>query len=258
MQIDLTGKRALVTGGSRGVGAATARMLARAGADVGITYLTRAEEARSVVAELSGLGVEAWSHAVDLADPEAVDALFERVDQEFGGLDILVANAGVWPVEDAPIAEMSPEQWRRTLAVNLDGVFYAVRGAARRIRAGGRLVLVGSTAGQRGEAGHGDYAASKGALISLVKGVAVELAPMDVTVNCVAPGWIDTEMAALPYADGGLSRIESDDPARTRRVGRRRGGPDPLPLLAARPPRHRRGAERQRRCGALRLSGRWS
>ncbi len=212
MQIDLTGKRALVTGGSRGVGAATARMLARAGADVGITYLTRAEEARSVVAELSGLGVEAWSHAVDLADPEAVDALFERVDQEFGGLDILVANAGVWPVEDAPIAEMSPEQWRRTLAVNLDGVFYAVRGAARRIRAGGRLVLVGSTAGQRGEAGHGDYAASKGALISLVKGVAVELAPMDVTVNCVAPGWIDTEMAALPYADGGLSRIESTIP----------------------------------------------
>jgi 3-oxoacyl-[acyl-carrier protein] reductase len=187
-------------------------MLGRAGADVAITYLSREEDARSVVEELRGLGVEAWSHAVDLADAEAMDRLFDRVDQEFGGLDILVANAGIWPVEDAPIAEMSTDQWRRTLAVNLDGVFYAVRGAAHRIREGGRVVLVGSTAGQRGEAGHGDYAASKGALISLVKGVAVELAPLHVTVNCVAPGWIDTEMAALPYADGGRSRIESTIP----------------------------------------------
>lgn len=212
MQIDLKGKRALVTGGSRGVGAATARLLAGAGANVGITYLARDEDAASVVGELRDRGVVAWSHSVDLADADAVEALYDRVDEELGGLDILVANAGIWQPADAPIAEMSTEQWRRTMAVNLDGVFHTVRAAARRITDGGRMVLVGSTAGQRGEAGHADYAASKGALISLVKGVAVELAPRDVTVNCVAPGWIDTEMAAVPYAGDGRARIEATIP----------------------------------------------
>lgn len=212
MEIDLKGKRALVTGGSRGVGAATARMLAEAGADVGLSYRSRHGEAEAVVETLRGLGVRAWAEAGDLADPASVDALFERVDREFGRLDILVANAGIWPPEDVPIARMSTEQWRRTVAVNLDAVFYAVRGAAERLADGGRVVLVGSTAGQRGEAGHADYAATKGALISLVKGVAVEMAPRDVTVNCVAPGWIDTEMAALPYADGGRASIEATIP----------------------------------------------
>lgn len=212
MQIDLRGKRALVTGGSRGVGAATARLLAHAGASVGISYLTRHEDAAGVVAELRDLGATAWAQAADLADPEAVEALFTRSDEELGGLDILVASAGIWPPQDAPIAEMALEQWRRTMAVNLDGVFYTVRAAARRMAEGGRVVLVGSTAGQRGEAGHADYAASKGALGSLVKGVAVELAPRNVTVNCVAPGWIDTEMAATPYAAGGRAEIEATIP----------------------------------------------
>jgi 3-oxoacyl-[acyl-carrier protein] reductase len=201
MDIDLSGKRALVTGGSRGVGAATARLLARAGADVAITYRARAEAAAAVVAELEGHGVRALALAGDVADAGVVEALFGQLDQEFGGLDILVANAGIWPPEDVPIAEMTVEQWRRTLAVNLDGVFHCVRAAARRIAEGGRIVLVGSTAGQRGEANHADYAATKGALNALVKGVAVELAGRDVTVNCVAPGWIDTEMSAAPYAD---------------------------------------------------------
>lgn len=212
MEIDLKGKRALVTGGSRGVGAAVARLLARAGAGVGITYRSREAEAAAVVAELDAEGVEAWAFAGDLADPDVVDALFDETAARFGGLDILVANAGIWPVDEVPIAEMTTEQWRRTIAVNLDGAFYCVRGAARRLADGGRIVVVGSTAGQRGEAYHGDYAASKGALGSLVKGVAVELAPRDITVNCVAPGWIDTEMAAVPYADGGREAIAAGIP----------------------------------------------
>lgn len=212
MRIELTGKRALVTGGSRGVGAATARMLAGAGASVAITYRTRREEAEAVADELREAGGASWAHAVDLSDPDAVETLFRRVDDELGGLDILVANAGIWPPEDVPIAEMSDARWRRTVAVNLDGVFYSVRAAARRIADHGRIVAVGSTAGQRGEAGHADYAATKGALISLVKGVAMELAPRDVTVNCVAPGWIDTEMAAEPYAEGGRAAIERGIP----------------------------------------------
>ena len=212
MRIDLKGKRALVTGGSRGVGAATARMLARAGADVGISYRSRASDAEAMVAELNELGVRAWAHAGDLAEPEVVEELFRRAEREFGGLDILVANAGIWPPEGVPIAEMSTAQWRRTMAVNLDGVFYCVRAAARTLEDGGRIVIVGSTAGQRGEAEHGDYGASKGAIGSLVKGVAVELAPRDITVNCVAPGWIDTEMAEVPYAEGGRESIEASIP----------------------------------------------
>ena len=212
MTIDLRGKRALVTGGSRGVGAATARLLAGSGADVAITYRTRAEEAARVVEELRLTGVSAWAEAVDIAEADAVAALFDRIDREMGGLDIVVANAGIWPVQDAPISEMTDAQWHRTVAVNLDGVFYTVRSAARRLADGGRVVLVGSTAGQRGEADHADYAATKGALISMVKGIAVELAPRDITVNCVAPGWIDTEMAAAPYSAGGRARIESTIP----------------------------------------------
>lgn len=212
LAIDLRGKRALVTGGSRGVGAATAKLLASAGADVGITYRRRRDDAEAVVADLERRGSRSWAAAGDLSDASTVDRIFDRAAEAFGGLDIVVANAGIWPPEDVPIARMSTEQWRHTVAVNLDAVFYTVRAAAQRLDDDGRIVLVGSTAGQRGEANHADYAATKGALISLAKGVAVELADRNVTVNCVAPGWIDTEMAAIPYADGGRARVEETIP----------------------------------------------
>jgi 3-oxoacyl-[acyl-carrier protein] reductase len=212
MRIDLSGRRALVTGGSRGVGAATARFLGRAGADVGIGYRHRSDEAEAVVSDLRRLGVRAWAQPGDLAEAGAVERLFARTREEFGGLDILVANAGIWPPEDTPIAEMTTEQWRRTVAINLDAVFYCVRAAAATMGDGGRIVVVGSTAGQRGEPYHADYAATKGALGSLVKGVAVELGSRGITVNCVAPGWVDTEMAALPYAGDGRAAIEAGIP----------------------------------------------
>jgi 3-oxoacyl-[acyl-carrier protein] reductase len=212
LQLDLTGKRAIVTGASRGVGRAVALLLGRAGASVGISYQSRRDEAEAVVADLERLGVRAFAEGGDLADPATADRLFERAAEEFGGLDLFVGNAGIWPPADVPIAEMTDAQWRRTLAVNLDSIFFTTRAAARMIADGGRIVLISSTAGQRGEAGHADYAASKGALISLVKGVAVELAPRDVTVNCVAPGWIDTEMTVLPYQGEGRRRIEAAIP----------------------------------------------
>lgn len=212
LDIDLRGRRALVTGGSRGVGAATARLLARAGADVAITYHMRAADAERMVEELRALGVRSFAEGGDLGDDGVVRRIFERVSSELGGLDLFIANAGVWPPHDVPVADMTDAQWRRTLSANLDAVFYTTRAAARMIADGGRIVFVGSTAGQRGEAGHADYAAAKGALISMVKGIAVELAPRDITVNCVAPGWIDTEMAAQPYADGGRARIEAGIP----------------------------------------------
>lgn len=204
LSVDLKNKKAVVTGGSRGVGRAIARMLMQAGAQVGISYYNRKSEADEVGA--------AWSYAGDLSNPRDADALFETARREFGRIDIFVGNAGLWEPSSVPIAEMTDEQWRKTMGVNLDSIFYTTRAAARMLNDDGRIVLIGSTAGQRGEAFHGDYAASKGAMISLVKGVCIELAPRGITVNCVAPGWIDTEMAAIPYANGGRAKIEAGIP----------------------------------------------
>jgi 3-oxoacyl-[acyl-carrier protein] reductase len=212
LAIDLSGKKAVVTGGSRGVGRAVALMLARAGADVGISYFNREQEAEAVVTDLQRIGVHGWAARGDLSKEADAEGLFEYAAEEFGTIDIFVGNAGLWEPIDVPLREMSSEQWRRTMGVNLDSIFYTTRAAIRLLNDHGRIVLISSTAGQRGEAQHGDYAASKGAIISLVKGVAVELAARDITVNCVAPGWIDTEMAALPYAQGGRARIEAGIP----------------------------------------------
>jgi 3-oxoacyl-[acyl-carrier protein] reductase len=210
--ISLAGKRALVTGGSRGIGAATALMLANFGADVVIGYRSRRADAESVVERLRGLGVRAAAFGTDIASRLGAEDLVARGAEELGGLDIFVANAGIWPAEEAALADMSEERWRRTVAENLDSIFFTCRAAARRLAPGGRMVLVASTAGQRGEAFHADYAATKGAVISLTKSLVAELAPRDVTVNCVAPGWVDTEMCAQPYAAGGRERIASTIP----------------------------------------------
>lgn len=203
--IDLTGKRAFVTGGGRGIGGATALLLARAGAKVAVGYRSRKPAAQShITAAVRGdLGT---TSGAGKAVAEALRALG-------GDLDILVVNHGVWPADDVPVAELSDEQWESTRRANLDAVIYVCRAAIPRITDGGTIVLVSSTAGQRGEAFHTDYAATKGAVISITKSLAVELAPR-ITVNCVAPGWVDTEMSAKPYTGDGRERIEKTIPLR--------------------------------------------
>jgi 3-oxoacyl-[acyl-carrier protein] reductase len=213
VMLGLRGRRALVTGGSRGVGRATALMLARAGADVGIGYHSRDAEAKAVVEQARALGVRAFAQASDVSTPWGAEMLFERCLVELGGVDLFVANAGIWVPDEVPVSGMTDAQWDRTMAANLTSVFQTVRLAARFVGDGGRIVIVSSTAGQRGEAFHADYAASKGALISFTKSVAVELAERDVTVNCVAPGWIDTEMVEKPMSEG-RARIEANIPLR--------------------------------------------
>ena len=212
MRIDLTGKNALVTGGSRGVGRATALLLARAGASVGIGYHSRSEEAQKTLDALQEIGVPAWAEMGDLSDPGDVESLFKRVDTEFNDLDIFVGNHGIWPTKEASIAEMSNEQWQKTLGANLHSIFYTCRAAAQRLRDHGRLVLVGSTAGQRGEAFHADYASTKGAMMSFVKSFCIELASRDITVNCLAPGWIDTEMSSSAFEGAGRELISRSIP----------------------------------------------
>ena len=234
--IDLRGKTAVVTGGSRGVGRATALLLARAGASVGIAYRSCQAEADAVVAQLEGLGVRAWAQRGDLTDAADADALFGRAREEFDGLDIFIGNHGIWPPIDTPLAQMTDEQWHSTMNTNLHSVFYTCRGAARVLQDHGRLVLVGSTAGQRGEAYHADYASTKGAMISLVKGFCIELAPREITVNCVAPGWIDTEMSASAYEGEERERIAKSIP-----IGRIATAEDvagPIVFLCSRLGRH--------------------
>jgi 3-oxoacyl-[acyl-carrier protein] reductase len=209
--ISLAGQRVLITGGSRGIGRAAALLFARAGANVGITFHTRLADAEAVAKEIRGMGRRAFAAGGDLADPHVVDKVFRECKAALGGLDCFVANAGVWPAEDVALAKMPEARWRSTLAQNLDAVFLTTRAALGLMGPGGRVVLVSSTAGQRGEAFHADYAATKGALISMTKSLAIECAP-DITVNCVAPGWVDTEMSAGSYAGGGRERITATIP----------------------------------------------
>ena len=206
--ISLNGKTALVTGGSRGIGRATALLLARAGADVGIAYRSRVADAEQVEKSIRGLGRRCYLGRGDLSDPAAVDQIVRECRAAFGGLDLLVANAGIWPDQEIPLQSMTDAHWRRTMAANLDAVFYTVRAALGILRPGGRIVIVTSTAAQRGEAFHADYAASKGALQSFAKSLAVECAPT-ITVNCVAPGWVATDMTTEALAgDAGTRAVE--------------------------------------------------
>jgi 3-oxoacyl-[acyl-carrier protein] reductase len=217
VSLSLKGKVALITGGSRGIGAETVRLFAQAGARVAFNYRQARKQAQALEAECGGTG-KCAALQQELETPAAGRALVEAAVAAFGRLDILVANHGIWPPEDAPIATMSEEQWRRTLAVNLDSVFGLVQAAVAQMErqrpaggsaldvssATGHIVLISSTAGQRGEAFHADYAVTKGALISLTKSLSSELAPKGIRVNCVAPGWVATEMSAGTLADRSL------------------------------------------------------
>jgi 3-oxoacyl-[acyl-carrier protein] reductase len=214
ISLTLEGKVALVTGGSRGIGAETVRLFAEAGAHVVFNYRQARQRAEALVRESRAGRRVAIRQELD--SPAAGRALVEKTIHEFGRLDILVVNHGLWPPQDTPVGAMSDEQWRRTLAVNLDSVFGLVQAAAAQMQRQaasaesrwepgspdqpaeplGHIVLISSTAGQRGEAFHADYAAAKGAMISLTKSLSSELAPRGIRVNCVAPGWVATEMSA--------------------------------------------------------------
>jgi 3-oxoacyl-[acyl-carrier protein] reductase len=211
--IALDGRTALVTGGSRGIGRATALLLARAGADVALTYHSRAAEAETVAGEIRQLGRRVHLSGGDLSDPAVAAAMADGVRRAFGRLDCFVANAGIWPPDEVPLGALGVERWRATMAANLDAAFLSTRAALGLMGPGGRIVLVSSTAGQRGEAFHGDYAATKGALIALTKSLAIECAP-DILVNCVAPGWVDTDMCIPAFEGEGRERVRLSIPLR--------------------------------------------
>jgi|SRR5580704_13536179 3-oxoacyl-[acyl-carrier protein] reductase len=205
--LSLSGKVALISGGSRGIGAATVRMFAAAGAKVIFSYRSARLKAEELARQCGTDSCDAV--ACDLNSPAAARDLIHATVERFGRLDILVANHGVWPPEDVPIERMTDGQWRSTMSINLDAVFGLVKYGVAQMKAqprqnsaaAGHIVLISSTSGQRGEAFHCDYSATKGAIISMTKSVASELASSGIYVNCVAPGWVDTDMSAGALAD---------------------------------------------------------
>lgn len=234
--IDLTGKKVLVTGGSRGIGAACCRFFARAGAAVWVHYRQAEAEAQKVLEEARSLSDQPHEMAAaDLAVARDVEALFDAIRDRWGALDVLVANAGVW-LED-PLEDFSDDVYVKTLEVNVHGVFRCVQRAAPLLAEteDGNVVTISSTAGQRGEARFSPYAASKGAVIAATKSWAVELAP-EIRVNSVAPGWVDTDMSAEALAAGAEEEALGEIPL--RRIATAEDVAGPVLFLASPLARH--------------------
>ena len=221
--IDLHGRAALVTGGSRGIGMACCEVLSRAGARVAVNYRVERHWAELLVQRLEEGGGEAFALAADVAVRDEAEMMVEETVQRFGGVDILINNAGIW--KGSPIEEMSDGEWNEMVAVNLSGAFHMIRAVVPHMKeaGGGRIVNISSTAGQRGEAFHAHYAATKSAVIGLTKSLAVELAPHGILTNCVAPGWVDTDMTESTLQSEAAERVLATIPlgrvARPEEIG---------------------------------------
>lgn len=196
--ISLAGKAALITGGSRGIGAAAVKLFAEAGADVVFNFHRAKEAAAQVQQETRKHGTRVEAFKADLSQMSDAKQLVNQCVERLGRIDILVANAGIWNDNDVPIDKMSEREWDEMIRVNLKSVYSVVHFTSQNMikQKSGRIIAISSTAGQRGEPLHTHYAASKGGIISFCKGLASELARHNILVNCVAPGWVDTEMSA--------------------------------------------------------------
>jgi 3-oxoacyl-[acyl-carrier protein] reductase len=199
--LSLAGHVAVVTGGSRGIGRATAELLARLGAKVVLNYAQDDAGAAEVVAAISDAGGEAFPLKANIAKVDEAERLLDATLERFKRVDIVVCNAGIW--DGAAVEEMSEALWDKTMDINLKGAWTVCRAAVPILKQqrSGKIVLVTSTAGQRGEAGYSNYAASKGGLIAFTKSLATELGEWGINVNAVAPGWVDTDMTEEALGD---------------------------------------------------------
>jgi 3-oxoacyl-[acyl-carrier protein] reductase len=199
--ISLAGKVAVVTGGSRGIGAAIVKLFWQAGAKVVFSYQKNKRAAEQVTAACDPKTVVAVK--ADVSRMTDAEKLIAETVRHFGRVDILVGNAGIWNAKDCPIERMTERQWDKMIDINLKGVYSVTHFAVKQMKKqrSGRIIHISSTAGQRGESLHSHYGASKGGVISFVKGLSTELATFGILVNCVAPGWVDTDMAAAALAD---------------------------------------------------------
>jgi 3-oxoacyl-[acyl-carrier protein] reductase len=211
--LGLKDRVAVVTGGSRGIGRAAVAGFAKLGANVVVNYVRDQKAAQQAVTEAEALNVGVLAVQADVSLKGDAQRLIDATMKKFGRVDFLVCNAGIW--EGSPIDQMTEEVWNRTIDLNLKGTWAACRSAVPHMKREqfGRIVIVSSTAGQRGEANVSNYAASKGGQISLTKSLAAELGPFGINVNSVAPGWVDTDMCADAFARPGVRKqIEGDIP----------------------------------------------
>ena len=192
---------AIVTGGSRGIGKAVVELLASCGAHVVVNYLRDEDAAVATVNLAHSHGVKAIAIQANVAQLDEAERLVQETVEQFGSVDFLICNAGIW--EGAPVELLSEELWDRTVDINLKGTWSVCRAAVPLMKRQrfGRIVIVSSTAGQRGEGNFSNYAASKGGQIAFTKSLAPELGPFGINVNSVAPGWVETEMTADVFAD---------------------------------------------------------
>ncbi|APF17485.1 SDR family NAD(P)-dependent oxidoreductase [Caldithrix abyssi] len=199
--ISFEGKNVIVTGGSRGIGAAIVRMFSKLGAGVAYNYHKNLHAAERLQTELQKYGTDVYFADCDVRDFREVRSFVRNAIEKLGTIHILVNNAGIW--EYGPIDKMSVDQWRKTMQTNLDGTFYFTREVVAHMleqSIAGHIINIASTAGQRGEPYYSHYAATKGALISFTKSLAAELGPRGIHVNCVAPGWVKTDMTEKAMA----------------------------------------------------------
>jgi 3-oxoacyl-[acyl-carrier protein] reductase len=213
--ISLAGKAALITGGSRGIGAATVKLFARAGADVVFSYRRKDDAANAVAQEARKHGARIESHKADLGRMADARRLVEYAQDRLGHVDILVANAGIWNAEEAPVEKLAERDWDEMMRVSLKSVYTVTHFAVEKMIAqrSGRVIAISSTAGQRGEAFHSHYAAAKGGMISFIKSLASELARHRILVNCVAPGWVETDMSnPVLHTKAGAKLVQTQIP----------------------------------------------
>jgi len=211
--IDLTGQTAIVIGGTRGIGRSACLRLARSGANLLITGKTAGNAAQATLLEIEQFGRAAVALQADAASKPDMEGVFAQAIDRFGRVDIVVANAGIW--KRAPIDEMSELEWDETIVANLKSAYLACHLAARHMkpRGSGKIILVSSTAGQRGEPFYSHYAATKGGIIAFTKALGAELGPAGIRVNCVAPGWVLTDMTAGVFSDPSFKRsVETATP----------------------------------------------
>jgi 3-oxoacyl-[acyl-carrier protein] reductase len=231
----------LITGASRGIGAAAAVKFAQTGAaGVVINYRAQREAAFATADAVERAGARALPLQGDVSRPDEARALVDHTLEKFGRLDVVVANAGVWQADERRITELDDRQWDDTIRTNVNGVFYVCRRAAQAFTDArrGNIVTVSSTAAQRGEALHSDYAASKGAVVSFTKSLAAELGPFNIRVNCVAPGWVDTDMSASALRTDPTSLKEISDAIPLGRVASADDVAGPILFLASDFARH--------------------
>lgn len=237
--INLKNKVVLITGGSRSIGAACVKLFAEANADVAFTYQNRKDAADKLISGISA-EVKIKAYQNELESEESILTTVEKVIADFGKIDILVNNAGIW--NEGKVDEMTLEHWDKLMRINLTGTFLITKAVVPNMKKNnfGRIINIASTAGQRGEAWHSHYAASKGGVISFTKSLAAEFPGFDITTNSVAPGWVDTDMCQETFADKAYKeKIRNDIPI--KRIATAEDIAGPVLFLASHLARHING-----------------